>query len=112
MKISVFENMMLDEYLRFERGLEVQCEEIKMLPKGKILYDNKKLPYLQYKEGTEIKRIPLKEEDANEIERKLERRKTLKESIKVLKKNMKDVEKALGMEVINAYKDYRSSVQG
>ena len=108
MDISEFERAMLKEYLRFESELAESIEELKTLPRGYISKKNingHEYPYLQYNDNGKIKSEYIKADNLENIEKGILRRKELQDRIRTLKRNMKQVEKALGKEMIEAHKN-------
>ena len=106
-EISILEEQLLDEYMRCERNLISQTNELERLQKGCI--SKKKINgriyyYLQWKENGKVKSkyIPIKE--LSKIQDQIEERRRWQMSIRNLKRSMKQLEKALGKGLINEYK--------
>lgn len=104
--MSVLEEVMLEEYERSIKIYRLLAEEIKMLPKGSIQkkrINNKNYNYLMYREGSKIKSKYITEEELEELNEKIQRRKENIIALKEIKKSLQQIEKALGKRFINEH---------
>lgn len=106
-EISILEEQLLDEYMRCERNLISQTNELERLQKGcisKKKINGRTYYYLQWKENGKVKSkyIPIKE--LGQIQDQIEERRRWQMSIRNLKRSMRQIEKALGKGLINEYK--------
>ena len=108
-ELSILEEKLLDEYFRCERNLKLQ---MKYLEDNEIHgYISKKIIrgtecyYLQRREGKHILSQYLPKEIETYTQKKLAEQKEWKKSIAILKKNMRQIEKAIGKEIINERRD-------
>ena len=103
-KLTTLEEQLLDEYLRCKRNIEIQERAInERCVRGYIskkYINNKEQYYLQHREGEKIVSQYIRHEDLPSIEKSIKRRKFWEESIRELKKNMKQIEKALGRKML------------
>ena len=106
-EISILEQQLLDEYVRCERNKRTQEAAIAELPRGYISQKrrgDKVYAYLQWREGIKVCSRYLKPEEADIIARQIEERKSWSKSVKQLARNMAQIEKVLGKELIDEYR--------
>lgn len=104
--MSAFEEVMIEEYERSIKIYRLLAEEIEMLPKGSIQkkrINNKNYSYLMYREGSKIKSEYVAEEELEELNKKIQRRKENIIALKEIKKSLQQIEKALGKRFINEH---------
>lgn len=106
--VSTLEIQLLDEYYRCERALSVHeralsSDRRKYISKKKI--GGRTYFYLQWREDGHTRSQYIKAADLERIEAELAKQKRERESIKNLKRNLKQLEKALGKGLINEYRD-------
>lgn len=104
--MSAFEEVMIEEYERSIKIYRLLAEEIEMLPKGSIqkkIINNKNYSYLMYREGSKIKSKYVAEEELEELNKKIQRRKENIIALKEIKKSLQQIEKALGKRFINEH---------
>ncbi len=104
--MSVFEEVMIEEYKRSIKIYRLLAEEIEMLPKGSVQkkrINNKNYSYLMYREGSKIKSKYVAEEELEELNKKIQRRKENIIALKEIKKSLQQIEKALGKRFINEH---------
>lgn len=105
--MSILEDVLVEEYdrcLRIENNIRNELDE---LPKGTITTKNsneKEYYYLHFREGDKIKNKYIKMCDLDKIEKGLNRRKESEKALKVILKSKKQIEKALGKELLNEFK--------
>ena len=108
-ELTGLEIMLLDDYYRCERHIEVISQELENdKPIGYIsrkTINGKVQHYLQWKEGGKIKSKYINDDELPLIEKKIERRKAFQENIKELKHDMKIIKRALGGNLIEKYRD-------
>ena len=105
--ISILEEQLLDEFFRCERNLRVQKEELDNSIKGYISVkhiNGKERYYLQYKENGKVVSKYIKEKDLESIRKQIENRNRWRESVRELKRNMHQLQKALGRSLIDEYR--------
>ena len=107
--LSTLEVRLLDEYYRCEHALGVHEKNYaKMGPKkyiSKKVIGGRPYLYLQWRENGRIRSQYIKKEDQDEWMRNVQFQKDEAESIKNLKRNMKQLEKALGRKLIDEYRN-------
>ena len=106
--ISTLEIQLLDEYYRCERALNaheraLSSDRRKYISKKKI--GGRTYSYLQWREDGHTRSQYIKAADLEQIEAELGRQKSERESIKNLRRNLKQLEKALGKRLIDEYRD-------
>lgn len=107
-RLSMLEEMLLDEYFRCKRNLPIQERELENYKKGHISYKKigkKKYPYLQWREGKKVRSEYINEDELEGILKELELRHKWEDSIKNLHRSIKQIERALGKEFINEYSE-------
>jgi hypothetical protein len=105
--LSILEEQLLDEYMRCERNLDAQIAEINRLGKGYLSRKNiqgREYYYLQWKEDGKVKSKYVAESEVPELKHNIENRRRWEKSVSNLKRSMKQIEKALGKDLINEYK--------
>ncbi|MCK5764009.1 MAG: hypothetical protein KAH05_07810, partial [Clostridiales bacterium] len=79
--------------------LERTLKEIEKLPRGSIRIkkiNGRDYPYLQYKEHRKVKSVAIKKnDDIQAIEFKIKKRKQLKNKIRLMKREIKEIETSL-----------------
>lgn len=107
-QISMLDELLIDEYLRYEKNLGIQES---FLAKDYVHgYISKKMikghvyNYLQYKKDGRIVSRYIKQDDISSIEEKLEQQKRIKKRIKQLKAGMKKIEKIVAKDLIDKYR--------
>lgn len=107
-KLSILEAQLIDEYFRCLRSLNIH-RRAAALPecRGYISEKSikgKKYYYRQWREGERIVSEYLHKEDVENVSKQIERRKSHQCSIKALEKSIRQIEKAIGKELINEYR--------
>ena len=105
-KMSVLDEVLLEEYdraLRIKNAIE---KEQALLPKGSIHL--KKIHgvdcyYLQYREGSKVKSRYINVNELEDYKHKIELRKENKNRLADINRNLKQLQKALGKDVIDEY---------
>lgn len=99
MEDGVLKDVLIEEASRIQKIINIYKEELAELPKGYITTKNikgKQYPYLQYRDGIKTKSIYIKGDDnLNELENKITRKKDLIQAIKRAESNLKSIERAL-----------------
>ena len=104
--MSVFEEVLIEEYDRSSRILRALKEENETLPRGSIrrrLVSGREYYYLQYREGKHVRSKYVKKADLESLQQDLRRRRENEKAIKELNKSRKQIIKALGREYINEH---------
>ena len=105
-KMSVMEEVLLEEYDRSIRISTALEEEIKNLPKGSLqkkVINGKEYWYLQYRENDSIKSDYVKIDNLERIKNDIAKRKSDIVALREQKKSQRMIEKALGKEFINEH---------
>ena len=106
-ELSILEEQLLDEYMRCERNLLSQTAELERLGKGylsKKVIGGHEYYYLQWREEGKVKSKYVSKEDLQMIRDRVAVRRRWEKSIRNLRRSMKQLENALGKELINEYK--------
>ena len=106
--LSPLQVKLLDEYYRYERCLKDHQEHIKVYCKGtlhKKIKNDHLYYYLVWREDKKIKTKYVKEDDVVKTQVQIERRQLEEKSCKEMKFDMKIIEKALGKELIDEYRE-------
>lgn len=104
--MSVLEEVLFEEYERANRIKKALENEFLELPKGSIqrkLIHNVECYYLVYREGKKVKSKYINTGRLDEYRSLINRRKENEESLKQIKKSIKQIEKALGKDLIDEY---------
>ena len=104
LKVSVLEEVLLEEYNRSKRIERAIMDEQKQLPKGSIQIKHiadHDYHYLMYREGNKVVSRYLKPDEISIIAAGIQKRKKNKETLKELGRSIKQIQKTLG-------KDYMS----
>ena len=105
-KITIFEEVLLEEYDRANRRIALAEKELSELPKGvltKKKIRGKEYTYLQWREGKKVKSKYVAKDKVPEIRKLLDLRKQRVEIINESIKSKKQTEKALGKGLIDEY---------
>lgn len=97
--MSVFEDVLEEEFARSSRLLDLMEQEICLLPKGSIRMRNIKgheYCYLNYRVGDKVKSDYVPAAEVDELRAKIERRKALAAAIREQKQSQKQIIRALG----------------
>lgn len=97
--MSVLEGVLEEEYARSSRLLGLMEQEIDLLPKGSIRMRNIKgheYCYLNYRVGDKVKSDYVPAAEVDELQAKIERRRTLVTAIREQKQSQKQIIRALG----------------
>ena len=107
-RLSPLQVKLLDEYYRYERCLIDHQERIASCCKGtlqKKIKNEHLYYYLVWREGKKIKTKYIKDDDVVKIQVQIEKRQKEEADCKEMRFDMKIIEKALGKELINEYRD-------
>lgn len=102
--MSILEEVLLEEYERSLETIAACEEELANIPKGYIR--ERKIHkasyfYLQHREGNRVISEYVSRDEVPRLKESLERRKALMEAIKLQRKNLRQIERALGKEFIH-----------
>ena len=104
--MSVLEEVLLEEYDRSMRIKAAIEKEQESLPKGSIqkkLIHGVECYYLQFRENDKVKSKYINANDLDAYKENISKRKENAARLKELKQSIKQIEKALGKDVINEY---------
>ncbi|MCQ2551162.1 MAG: hypothetical protein MJ146_03070 [Clostridia bacterium] len=93
------EEVLIEEYLRLKRIQSAVEKELEVLPKGSLqvkTIHGVKCTYLAYREGDKVKSKYVNEKDVGKVADLIEKRRSDTESLKDIKRSIKQIEKALG----------------
>ena len=97
--MPVLEGVLEEEYARSSRLFDLMEQEIGLLPKGSIRMRNikgHKYCYLNYRVGDKVKSDYVPATEVDELQAKIERRRTLAAAIREQKQSQKLIIRALG----------------
>lgn len=103
-ELSVIEEVLLEEYrrsIRIKEGIETEQKE---LPKGSLQKKNihgSDCYYLQYREGDKVKSSYVPASEVETVREQVNRRRENKLRIRNLEQTIKQLEKALGKEIVS-----------
>ena len=97
--MSVFEEVLEEEFGRSVRLSDHMQAELELLPKGSVRsrkIKGREYYYLNYREGDKVKSDYVPASDIDDVRRKIERRKELKAALKEQERTRQQIERALG----------------
>lgn len=104
--MTILEEVFIEEYERANRKIIAFESELATLPKGYIrekTRNGRKYFYLQYRENDTVKSKYLKQDEVENMKRLIERRKEFEAALRIQKKSKKQIERALGKEILNEF---------
>ena len=96
--MSVLDEVLKEEYDRLIKMRAAMSLEYEALPKGSISKKNIRgcdCYYLQYREGDKVISKYIKKGELNELAAKIERRRSLKKSLREIDAEMKKIERSI-----------------
>lgn len=108
MELSMLEEQLLDEYFRGERHIKTNQDILNSCPKGYLVYKKikgRKYCYRQWRDGKKICSEYVRHKDIDGLERRINIRKKAEHSIKMIRRDMKNIERLLGRNTINGYRN-------
>ena len=111
-ELSIFEAEAVDQYFRMGRAVIAHEKAIEGLPKGYI--SRKKVgqgeySYLQWRDGSKVRSVYVKQEDVPDLQKKIALRKAKEQSVRRLRKSMRDIERFVGKEALDRYEEEQRS---
>ena len=104
--MSIFEEILLEEYERSSRISKALEAELERLPRGSVRersINGKSYYYLQYRDGAHVRSVYLRRDDVEHIRNQLARRKEVQEALAEQEKTRKQIVRALGEEPIREH---------
>jgi hypothetical protein len=104
--LSIFEEVLLEEYERENKRIRTVDEALAELPNGAVsrkTINGREYIYLQWREGSAIKSRYVPQNKIEETLKLIERRNHFREVKKAANRKKKQIEMALGKELISEY---------
>lgn len=103
-ELSYLDMQLIDEYRRCKDSIRLKREFIENeLVKGYISskrIKGKAYSYLQWRDGDQIRSVYIKDSEVPRVEQLIQKRKELEKEIKLLEKNIENIEKILPREAL------------